>query len=690
MDRGQVDAAAEGASALRRGCPCRADGARGAPSELVVGRIGGLRLEFDSTTGEDEDAFYATRDLLLDEFDRWRSDRGERDDGMVVSNASLFLDWRYSYSSGVLNDYDGADVREFLIEWCPRKLTAPADMASGLCQAVGGFVQFMAATGRLVGGGRRADALTAYAKELAPEVRRTMSDPSNFGMAKSLFGGALGDLPDADDMEGLQALLDQKMAEFNALSYEERKALTDPHMQPPSELQRRELNFVHIPPPAAKVTAAATSAPIAGKIEALRDYLGAEGKALTEKGNLKLVDGRALVELLDTGDAVDQTYGDRTVKTTSTQELRWLQLIVGLAKAAGAVRVNRRRLVPVKAWEKRDPADRCSAVLAAAVDEGPLWMLFHDSYTDNVIKELGDESLVHWLTMLLPADAVPFDDIAETVRRVVTQQVAPQQPYWTEDRIAESATDDLAWLIEMMELLGVVRWDDREEIPDDKFRTTYPRGGSLSLTDLGKYAVPKLAHEAGYEFRTVDDLDRAAPAALFDAMNEVDEEDLPGVIGSWRSDLGPGERARLVADAVLHADSAQHRLAGMAVLERLGIEESAPYVRELLDSPVGGHAASWLLAHDQADPDELAHYIDIAFLVDVLAACQDTPEVMCELFCKPSPLGGPYELLEQVWRNDAPETAAVLETLGQHLSDARLAKAARKALFKHRSRAAQR
>ena len=44
-----------------------------------------------------------------------------------------------------------------------------------------------------------------------------------------------------------------------------------------------------------------------------------------------------------------------------------------------------------------------------------------------------------------------------------------------------------------------------------------------------------------------------------------------------------------------------------------------------------------------------------------------------------------YNALEQMVRHAAPETAAVLDALGQHLPDKKLAKAARKAAIKHRS-----
>jgi hypothetical protein len=74
--------------------------------------------------------------------------------------------------------------------------------------------------------------------------------------------------------------------------------------------------------------------------------------------------------------------------------------------------------------------------------------------------------------------------------------------------------------------------------------------------------------------------------------------------------------------------------------------------------------------------------VDIAVLVDSLAVDAEEPESLCAFF---GGLHEPFELLEEMWRHPAPETGVVLDTLGLHLQDKALAKAARKAAVKHRS-----
>ena len=97
----------------------------------------------------------------------------------------------------------------------------------------------------------------------------------------------------------------------------------------------------------------------------------------------------------------------------------------------------------------------------------------------------------------------------------------------------------------------------------------------------------------------------------------------------------------------------------------------------------GGHAALFLLQHGIAAPDEVSSFLDVGPLVDILATVFDTPDALAELFAETSSESD-IDLMEDLWRHDRPETIDVLDTLGKHLQDKQLAKAARKAAIKHR------
>ena len=283
---------------------------------------------------------------LIEEFTDWLEGRGAPDPATLAGHAELFLDWRGSAPLTTIND---DDLREFLLGWCPRKLSIPAEESWEVCEAVGEFVFFLGSTGRMRGGPERARSMQQRAIGLIGPMMVRMADPANFGMAKSLFAGISG--MEAMTQEELTAALQQRMDEHNALPLDQRRAATDQFFEPPM-IETVELPFLYVPPSPADVEAAAARAVLPAKVQALRDYLGDTGKVLTATGNLKLADGRALVELLDTGDEIDPKIGEKTFKTQSTAELRRLAYLVEIALEAGAVRRVNERLVPVKRFDR--------------------------------------------------------------------------------------------------------------------------------------------------------------------------------------------------------------------------------------------------------------------------------------------------------------------------------------------------
>lgn len=644
-----------------------------------------VRLRFDAWTGDDDDAFTATRDALLGELDEWLATRGARGDGSLLAAARLFVDWRFGYSTGDLDRYEDWEIGEFLLEWCPRKYSAPADSADDVCHGVARFAEFMAETGRLVGGRERAAEIAVLAERAAPAMFEAMGDSSRFGMAKSLFAGAFDQLDSIDDPAALQRVLDQRMAEFNALPFDERRAITEPALAGLGA-EQFELPFLVVPPADAEVRAAAEASPLLVKFAALRDYLGHDGLDLTAKGNLKLADGRALVELLDTGDRFDEKIGDRTFRTTSTGELRGLRLVVELAKRSGAVRVHRRRLTAVKAWAGRDPVERAVAAVRVAVEWGPLALLFGDRGRRVAdVADLVDDGLVHWMTMLLPAGLeAPFEEISAIVAAAADSIADLDPQYWNEDRIGRVAARYLASTVEVLELLNVLEWNESVDEPTD-FGTTERSGGVLRLTPLGRHALVELAARAGYRVRTIVPLAEATAADLLAVFEEIGDADIPAVVATWQPALAADERAARVADAIVAADSPRHRLAGFAVFDALGVGAAQVHVRRLLDTSVAGHAAAWLMAHELADEEAVGGFVGIGVLVDVLAATLDDPGELGQLFLASPTVADAEHALQLMWRHDAPETAAVLDALGRHLPDRHLAKAARKAALQHRS-----
>ena len=94
---------------------------------------------------------------------------------------------------------------------------------------------------------------------------------------------------------------------------------------------------------------------VPSRIRSLIGWTGA-GRKLTQTGRLTLADARVLVGLLDTGDVIDPVVGSRVFRTTSSEELRYLNLLVEWSKAAGLARVVWREAGPGE--EERPAADR--------------------------------------------------------------------------------------------------------------------------------------------------------------------------------------------------------------------------------------------------------------------------------------------------------------------------------------------
>lgn len=588
-----------------------------------------MRLRFGP--GE-EDAYADTRGVLLEELNGWL-DLPEIERSGTVVNVGFVLDWRYRDSDGVLDDFAPSDIADLMLKWCPPRLAGRAEVVPFLCDAVQIYLEFMAATGRLVGGRKRATRLIGLVDDLMPALLAEVQDPSSV----------------------------EEYSEQPQRTY--------------------ELPFVYLRPPAAEVEAAAAAAPLLAKFRTLCAYLGPDGKQLTENGNLKLADGRALVDLLETGDMMEMQLGGTTISAKSTRSLRRLDFIVTFARHAGAVRALKGRLVPVKAWAARPAVQQAEALFAALVQRGPLEVEISDSWLYSLeLRQLLDDGIVHWLAPLLAPGAVEsFDAMVEWAQSAATTKHELLDP--DDEWNYESIEADMSRIFEVLEQAGVVLWTDRQEVPEP-FGPTVWTGGTVALTAFGRHVLPDYLGDAGYVLRRAEDVVHADAPALIDALFSAGDTDREALIAAWQAERPTTERVQMLTEAIVAASNGASRGMALSVLDHFDIDVAEPFVRQLLDTPVAGHAALWLMSQGRADAETVGSFIDMTVIVDVLAAGVDDPKELCEFFGSfPEPFG----LLDDMWRHPAPETAVVLDALGHHLQHKALAKAARKAAVKHRS-----
>src|SRR5687767_697706 len=98
-----------------------------------------MRLRFGP---DDDKQFHAAKTALLARFERWLSDPhrptspAEAEAAATAGDAGLALDWKWGYAGGDLGNWTTADIGEFLLDWCPRKLSMPPEDSATIPMAL--------------------------------------------------------------------------------------------------------------------------------------------------------------------------------------------------------------------------------------------------------------------------------------------------------------------------------------------------------------------------------------------------------------------------------------------------------------------------------------------------------------------------------------------------------------------------
>ncbi len=656
-----------------------------------------MRLRFGE---HDEDGYQATKEQLLAEIDdSMRTDGADPGDiADVVSSIALLLDWRWTYSSGQLDDWHLEDVDEFLVDWAPRKYSASPEDGAELCTAVADFFLHMGARDRLAGGPDRAAALIGRAMSLGPAVVEAMGDPSRFGLAKSMLStpltGADGDplvdlagMLERDDLDDqqLQALLQERMDAFNALPKDRRTALTDgaSGRRPP---KRINLPVVAIVPSTEEVERSIAASRLITMVDAMIDHIGPKGIAVTSAGNLRLADAKMLVGLLGTDDEFEPhlPWNDGPEPVRTSTDLRQLTLVFDAAEAAGAFERLKTKVKVDPDWFELSTVERAQEIIDGVIDLRPLsdaahWQPLYE------ITALIEDGIPHWLALALPEGIeIEVEPIVEQAIDLVGSEFRHSGTLFSGPEFTTRyVTAQVSAVFALLEFAGIVEWHHSVETTDGHGRSVRT-GGSFRLTPLGRFTMVDHIRIAGYDFPTLDHLDAAGAADLVNALLTT-VTDADELLRRWRPDESTHDRATALAEYAMDAELPEQRLVTMELLAALEpSSDVAPVVRQMLDSPLSGHAAMFLVGNDLAAPDELGAFLDVGPMVDMLSTLLDEPDTLAALFLTSyDAIDGDF--LEDLWRHDQPETIEILDTLGAHLPDRKLAKAARKAALKHRS-----
>lgn len=206
-----------------------------------------------------------------------------------------------------------------------------------------------------------------------------------------------------------------------------------------------------------------TSSPLATAIHQLVQWVG-NGRTLTTTGELRVVDGLELVQLLDTGDHPRGGPGLR--RLSSTRNLPVLQSLLGLAVEAGLLRTQRGRLMQVKRHSQQ-----------AATPEGVRQLLVENAHRtasavltpDATRPGLGDAVLETLWAELSRNREGPL--VVSEVTRTLWNVAAPDTPTTESGQIGSARADARTEFAEMVTLvlldyaqLGLVAMDPEQTL----------------------------------------------------------------------------------------------------------------------------------------------------------------------------------------------------------------------------------
>lgn len=383
------------------------------------------------------------------------------------------------------------------------------------------------------------------------------------------------------------------------------------------------------------------------------------------------------MEAIPTGDDLE-LGGYR--KLQSAEELPVLGRLVTLGLAAGVGRRNRGRLVAVATFAKLDEVAAHEKVVRAAVETGlsaPHGYFMGHAATQAVV----DASVVILLAELLDAGSagIEVDELVGLMHHLVPAAL-PAGALLSQFLLPSWAGIQL----ERLEQPGVVALaDSAQESPDCDVPHRI-----ATLTAAGVPIAVELAREIGIEVAVRPDPADADAASIADLIGQIPPEEWQDEASAWfAAQPAPVEAAdRLITEITAESREPIVVMLGLQAEPDVVGDLAVPAIRRRMGGSHDGLVLHWLSYNADLDPESVDPARLIAGLVDVLAAALD--------------IGGPADvlraledgddtlpqLIDTLWRMEHPRVAQVLEVFGAHHPDKAVAKAARKALMKHRNR----
>ena len=539
-------------------------------------------------------------------------------------------------------ELDGALLREILLEDFPENVMAGPDDGPAVLDAARDLVSYLAEGGELEEA--RVRELNEVIDAVGPEFTAALEASSeNDGNAAELFGRMMtADGVDLDD----EAAIEAWVREFEALSDEEKvertmRQFAADNVVPP----------VRLAPRAQLAEAARASSLLTGALE-LAAWI--DGRALDE-GGLAEEDVKTAVQTLGLRSSAEDPEGENL-----ELERLWRAVL-----HADLVEVEDGR---ARRAESPDTGDEEAALgLWVALFDGVVTREFDEGEALSPLEVCQGELPSVLLHLYENGAAAPLGELVSGLIEHV------QDTY----EIADAATlaQGLPQALSM-ELDGLARWG-----------ALTVADGEVSFTPLGVYAVRELLLADGYTAPLIGDLAEGSAAELVGGLVHHREETAEQEIGLWLEGRSALDAATGLLELMRDGHPAQRNIAAV-VLQQVG-QEAEQLIRDALDVPqTRPYAAVWLNTHgdDKTVPSEA----DLQWMfVDTLAGMVEAvgPHDAVQIALADSEVDNDLTtLVEGVWRLDHPHVGEVLDAIGDHHHDKELAKIARKAAFKARSK----
>jgi hypothetical protein len=500
---------------------------------------------------DDYEGYEAGQDLLVRRFTAWAAMQGRDIDPSAAATA---LDFRHTSVDGRLAYWTGALVRDFLLSYVPRSLSASADDAALVPETLRLLLRYLHDTELADPMGEPLADLEEAVSEAAVEFPAAMADERNFDLSKYWVMTAVRNGVDPSDADAMNAFFAEVragkhsydaglVADLAARQLDERTGRALPQLP------------VSLPAKAELADAAERSSLVVG-LRKFVEWVG-DGRALTGTGPLKLADARELVSLLNTGDRLEGDLAGEVQRVRSSADLPNLAIVFELAKRTRVVRVVKGKLV------------RVAKAAPLVKDALALWTAAFDALAERglLVKESGwgpgyAVLLDECLDLVLPdvlntvygmPEAVPVVRLAESAWLACLESAYVEldpstEPIWRNGfagefrrlltRLAEfgavEVTTGPADPIYSMDLVP----ENPELPPDvqDRLRDALdaPSLDLVALTPLGTWAVRERLLREGRFAPVVGELAAAAPAALLGVVaDHFSEEAAVAEINGW-------------------------------------------------------------------------------------------------------------------------------------------------------------